>query len=669
MKPLLSALACLISFYSFCQNEKSAFTKFGKITIENLHEKIYSIDSNANAVILSDMGKTALEGNDKGWFSLVSTRHKVVHILNKNGYEEASVEIPLYVDGLDEERVSSLKAVTYNLEKGEIVETKLEKSEQFKENVDKNHRLLKFTMPQVKEGSIIEYQYQVTSDFISILDPWYFQSLTSPTLWSEFTFSVPQFFSYNFLNRGYLPMSINERKDRTENFNVSYANGSSRTEHANFSAGVSDFRWVVKNAPELKEENYTSSLRNHISRMEFQLASQSAPLTPHNFRTTWQEVMKGLLESESFGMKLNSNNGWMSEEVKPLFTGLNNNTEKARRIFYYVRDHFTSTDKYGVFMDQTLKNVFKTKKGSVAEINLLLTAMLRYADIEAYPVLLSTTGHGYSLEFSPMINSMNYVVVQCKDQGKTYYLDASQPRLGFDRLLENAYNGHARIANKDATPVYFQADSLREKKTTIIYISNKENGKWGGAIIQTPGFYESFHTRNTISEKGKEEFFKEIQKQYSSMATVQQSSIDSLSNLETPLTIKYKLEFSNDNEEILYFNPTLNEGYKKNPFVAAERNYPVEMPYTSEEVINETIEVPKGYMVDELPKQMLVKLDEEGKTFFEYRIEQSDNRISFLNRIRIHKAMFIADEYPGLREFFNIVVKKQSEQIVFKKKK
>ena len=153
------------------------------------------------------------------------------------------------------------------------------------------------------------------------------------------------------------------------------------------------------------------------------------------------------------------------------------------------------------------------------------------------------------------------------------------------------------------------------------------------------------------------------------MATVQQSSIDSLSNLETPLTIKYKLEFSNDNEEILYFNPTLNEGYKKNPFVAAERNYPVEMPYTSEEVINETIEVPKGYMVDELPKQMLVKLDEEGKTFFEYRIEQSDNRISFLNRIRIHKAMFIADEYPGLREFFNIVVKKQSEQIVFKKKK
>jgi hypothetical protein len=66
---------------------------------------------------------------------------------------------------------------------------------------------------------------------------------------------------------------------------------------------------------------------------------------------------------------------------------------------------------------------------------------------------------------------------------------------------------------------------------------------------------------------------------------------------------------------------------------------------------------------------MLLKLDEGGKTFFEYRIEQSGNRISFLNRIRIHKAMFIPEEYPALREFFNIVVKKQSEQIVFKKKK
>jgi transglutaminase-like putative cysteine protease len=670
MKFLLFGLACLISFYSFCQNEKSDFTKFGKITIEDLQKKVYTIDSNANAVILSDMGKVALEGNSKGWFSIVSERHKVVHILNKNGYEEASVEIPLYVDGRDEEKVTNLKAVTYNLENGEIVETKMEKSGQFKESVDKNHRLVKFTMPQVKEGSIIEYQYEVTSDFISILDPWYFQSLTAPTLWSEFTFSVPQFFSYNFLNRGYLPMSINERKDRTGNFRIADINSySGKTEHASFSAGVSDFRWVVKNAPELKKESYTSSLRNHISRMEFQLASQSNPLTPHNFRTTWQEVMKGLLESESFGMKLNSSNGWMSEEVKPLFKDLDNNTEKARKIFYYVRDHFTSTNEYGVFMDQTLKNVFKTKKGSVAEINLLLTAMLRYADIEAYPVLLSTTDHGYSFEFSPMINSMNYVVVQCKDQGKTYYLDASQPRLGFGRLLENAYNGHARIANKDATPVYFQADSLREKKTTLLSFVNKENGKWEGGFIQTPGFYESLHTRNIISEKGKEEFFKEIQKQYNTFATVQQPSIDSLSNLETPLTVKYNLEFNNDNEEILYFNPTLNEGYKKNPFVAEERNYPVEMPYASEEVIIETIEVPNGYVVDELPKQMLLKLDEEGKTFFEYRIEQSGNRISFLNRIKIHKAMFLPEEYPMLREFFNIVVKKQSEQIVFKKKK
>ena len=90
-------------------------------------------------------------------FSIISKRHTIIHILNKNGYDEANIEIPLYVDGRNEEKVSNLKAITYNLESGKIKETKLEKSGQFLEIVDKNRKVLKFTLPQVKEGSIIEY--------------------------------------------------------------------------------------------------------------------------------------------------------------------------------------------------------------------------------------------------------------------------------------------------------------------------------------------------------------------------------------------------------------------------------------------------------------------------------------------------------------------------------
>lgn len=668
MRLLCLLICCFFALQTIAQKQ-SPYPKFGKITVAELQKKQYAIDSSANAVVLSDIGEAALEGNSKGWFSIVWNRHRVVHILNKNGYDEANVEVPLYVDGSDEERLDNVRAVTYNLEGTKIIETKLDKGSVFKEKIDKNRILKKFTMPNVKEGCIIEYEYQVTSDFIWNLDPWLFQG-SSPELWSEFNFSVPQFFIYNFLSRGYHPIAINERKDRTVNFSVRDSRGSGAAENYNFSAGVTDYRWVMMDVPKLKEESFTSSLKNHISRIEFQLSAQADPLTPRNFRTTWPELTKGLLESEVFGSVLKNANNWLSDDVKPVFASVTSQVEKAKRIFDYVKNNFTCTGTTGhIYLDQSLKNVFKAKKGSVAEINLLLTAMLRYADLEAQPVILSTTSHGYAVEYSPMTSSFNYVIVQLNDNGTRYYLDASDAQLGFNKLHASCYNGHARVVNEAADPVNFSADSLKEFKTTLLIISNDEKGKWVGSMNQTPGYYESYDIRERIKEKGKEEFFKQVQKDFGADVKIIAPAVDSLTNYEDPVKLHYKMEVNPGDEEVLYINPMFGEAYKKNWFSAAERFYPVEMPYTMDETYIMSMEVPKGYVVDELPKQMLAKFDEEGASFFEYRITQSNNIISFRSRVKMARAFFMPDEYPTLREFFNLIVKKQSEQIVFKKQK
>jgi len=668
MKLYCLSLLCIVTFNAFSQKEQSPFTKWGRVSITDLQKKVYSLDSNANAIVLSDIGSAVVAGNSKGWFSIVSKRHAVVHILNKNGYDEANVEIPLYINNDGEEKVMNLRGVTYNLENGQIVQTKLEKSSIFKEKVDKNRIKQKFTLPGIKEGSIIEYEYEVSSDFIWNLDPWLFQG-SVPELWSEFSFTVPQFFSYNFLSRGYHAMYINERKERTDNFNIIDSRGTGATERFSFSAGVTDYRWVMKDVPELKEESFTSSIDNHISRIEFQLAAQSQPLTPRTFQTTWAELTKGLLESEYFGSVLKNGNNWLSDDVKPVSANVTSGVEKAKKIYTYVRDNFTCTGNEGIYMDQTLKNVLKSKKGTVAEINLLLTAMLRYAGLDASPVILSTRKHGYAFEFSPMTSNFNYVVVQFYDNDKAYYLDASDAKLGFNKLLSNCYNGHARIVDEQATAINLAADSLKEYKATLLIVTNDDKGKWIGNINQTAGYYESYDIRDRVKEKGKEEFFKEVQKDFGSDAKIIEPVIDSLTEYDKPVKLHYGVELNPGDEDILYINPMFGEGYKKNPFTSAERSYPVEMPYATDETFVLTMEVPKGYVVDELPKQMLAKLDEEGASFFEYRISHSSNLVSFRARIKINRAFFMPDEYQTLREFFNLVVTKQNEQIVFKKKK
>src|SRR4030095_1963822 len=171
-KIMLAAITVLLIFN--CQAQDKSPVKFGKISAEDFKTSVYSIDSNAAAVVIADIGTSSITGNSKGWFSIEFKHFKRIHILKKNSYELADVEIPLYTNGSSEEELQGLKAYTYNLENGKVVETKLERSGVFQDKLSKNHLLKKFTFPAIKEGSIIEYEYTIHSDFIFNLQPWEF---------------------------------------------------------------------------------------------------------------------------------------------------------------------------------------------------------------------------------------------------------------------------------------------------------------------------------------------------------------------------------------------------------------------------------------------------------------------------------------------------------------
>ena len=663
---LAFAILCLFISQAFAQ-EKSKI-KFGKITAEDFKQNVYNLDSSANAVVIADIGSTEIIGNTKGSFSLEFKNYRRAHILNKNGYDIADVEIRIYTDGSAEEELRSLKAVTYNLENGKVVETKLEtRSAVFKDKINKNLVIKKFTFPNIKEGSIIEYEYKLNSDFIFNLQPWDFQS-EYPCLWSEYNVSMPEFYYYVTLTQGYQPFYIQDRKDRRDNFSVTDNATTGASDRSSFSAGVTDFRWVMKDVPALKEESYTSTIDNHLSRIQFQLAELRDPFIPKKIMGTWQQACTDLLKDEDFGYSLNRDNGWLNDVMEEAIRGANTNLEKARNIFAYIRDNMTCTNYSRKYLEKPLKTVLKARNGNEAEINLLLTAMLLKAGLTADPVMLSTRSHGYSYPLYPMMDRFNYVISRLDIDGKFYYLDASQPRMGFGRLGYESYNGHARVINEAATPVELRADSLLEGKLTSVFIINDEKGNLTGSMQQAPGYYESYSLRNRIKDKGKEQLFSDIKKAFNADIEIAEPVIDSLDKYDQPLGIRYKFDLKTEGEDIIYFNPMFGEAWKENPFKSAQRTYPVEMPYAIDETYLLRLDVPKGYTIDELPKQILVKLNENDDGLFEYRLSESNGAISLRSRIRLKRAFFMPDEYETLREFFNLVVKKHSEQIVFKKK-
>ena len=642
-------------------------TKFGDITAKDFSNSIYPIDSNATAVVLVDRGHCSLEGNNKGWFSVVNKRFRRVHILNKNGYDIANVTIRLYSDGNDEEKLDKLKATTYNLENGKVVETKLDtKSGVFEDKADKRNKFKKFTFPNIKEGSIIEFEYTTISDFINSLDPWEFQG-SYPQLWSEFNFSVPAFFNYTFFTQGYLDYTVKTQSESTGSFNVSVSNGTGPSDRYHFNALNTDYRWAVKDVPALKEENFTSAIKNHIQKIDFQLVEQRDPLAYKRYIESWPQIIGRMMDSEYFGQSLSRDNGWLKEFVNPLLSKEDDAGSKARKIFNWVRDHFTCTSHQALMANQALKTLAKGKNGTVAEINLLLAAMLRYAGLEADPVILSTRSHGVTYSAYPLMNQYNYVIVSTELNGRKLLLDASEPGIGFGYLPLRCYNGSARVINNTAMVLELLPDSLQEVKYTSVFLVNDEKGNLVGSVQQTPGYYESLALRDRIRDKGMEELLKDIRKEFGMEIEIEKFGVDSLKQVDNPIGIHYEFAVKAEKEDILYINPLFGEAQKDNPFKSAERRYPVEMPFAFDETYNLQLEVPAGYKVDELPKSMVVKLNEEGHGIFEYRVSQSGNMISFRSRVKLSRADFAQDEYEMLREFFSLVVKKHGEQIVLKK--
>jgi len=120
---LLLALCCLPSLLLAQEKLK---LKFGKVALQDFEINSVLIDSSTNAVVLADMGKSVFIANPSDLtFSLIFTQKKRIKIINKNGFDAATVTIPLYVSNNKEEKLEDLDAFTYNIENGKVAQTKV----------------------------------------------------------------------------------------------------------------------------------------------------------------------------------------------------------------------------------------------------------------------------------------------------------------------------------------------------------------------------------------------------------------------------------------------------------------------------------------------------------------------------------------------------------------
>ena len=668
----LRCLLILMGQFLFMQwvSAQTAETmKFGKITPAEFQLNAEKFDSGASAVIIADIGTVKFEGNTSGYFNIIFTRFIRVRIMNKNGLDIGNREISLYhsSDG-DMEKIISIKGSTYNLENGSIKETKLDEKSIFTQKYNNNIDDKKFSMPALKEGSVFELEYSVKSPFTSRMESWSFQG-DYPVLWSEFKVTIPSPLHYVVRVQGDQHYKIDTGEFIPENYHVRVSNGASTDESYTVTGNSTYRRWVKTNVPSLHEEPFTSTIDNYYSKISFQLEyiQWSKESEKHFQRSTWNLLCKDLMTDEDFGASVNNDPGWLTEEVNKITAGLRSDSEKVVKLYNYVRDNFKSDGKHGLYKNGSLKEIYKRKNGKVADINLLLTAMILKANVKAEPMILSTRSNGLADPSYPLIDEYNYVICTAFPGGQFTTLDASRPYLKFGEIPLDCYNGYGHIIDPEMpTPVFFSADSVVEAGLTTVIIIN-DKGKISGSYSSTPGRSEAYDVRETTNGSSLKEYEKKVRDLNGSDFTMENFGIDSLNKYDFPINIHYDFDVKNSGSpDILYFNPMLSERNKTNPFKSAERLYPVEIPFCIESTYILHMDIPTGYQVDEIPKSARVAYN-ENEGMFEYLIQASATNIQMRVRLSLKKAFFPTDEYSTLRDFFTFVVKKESEEIVFKK--
>ncbi|MEA5459360.1 DUF3857 domain-containing protein [Arcicella sp. LKC2W] len=658
MKKLLLSLLILITFSANLFAQKPPPIEYGNIPLEDLQMKTYTKDSSAEAVILCDYGEYFYTFTDN-YPTVNYRRHVRIKILKKSGFNQANIKIGYRVgrENYQNEIIRTIKATTYNLKSdGSIVKYDLDNKSIFDNKANQYLHYQIFTLPQIQEGSIIEYTYDLESGVWFNLRNWEFQK-NIPVIWSELRANIPAYFDFNITLRSLIPLTFNEIEQ-----------GKKHQLRSDVEDKFLHYRFVMQKVEALKEEPYLTTIENFRSTLSFELAATYFPnQLKRDYSQTWKSLNETLITNENFGKQIKRFE--QAETIAQLLKSENKDTLSLLTAAYkHIQKTMQWNEEQAFTTNNNLDKVYEKRIGNSAEINLMLIRLLRECGFDANPVLLSTRDNG---EVSDLVlmDKFNYVVAHISLKDNDLLLDATDPLIPTGILPMRCLNKRGRlIVRKNSKWVVINTEPIR-KKITIINMDILTDQSLKGTIRTSFAGHNASEFRTQVIKKGKANYLADYKKNrpnqtFESLQIFNLDTLENLAELAVKTTLNEVYSIAGDR---LYFSPMLGEAEKSNPFQTKERKYPVDFGVPQEDNYIATFSIPKGYIVEEMPKIENITLPNNGGKFI-FNCTLDGEQLKVNSKITLRKAIYTEAEYSTLREFYNRIVSKHAEQVVFKKK-
>lgn len=650
-KIILCVLVAIAPLFSKAQENYSE--EYGKITQYEASMTEYTADPEAEAVVIYDIGTNYFQGDDtKGFLLHMETRTKI-KILKAAGTKYAQIEIPFYKDGRDVESIIDIEATVYNNENGKPTKTVLNTKKVFEEKINNDVSILKIALPDVREGSVIEYKYHIVTPFFFHMRKWEFQQKI-PVIHSKLIYKAIPYYEYTYIVRGV--KQFDEFDSVTKNQDIRF--GSLLYQEKIYSFGM-------KNLPAFRDEEFISAEEDYMVSINFQISKIYFPNGGfQNYISTWPALCDDFLKRDDFGKYIKNSEKEGKKLLPTLDLANKSQLEQAIEITQYVKTMYKWDETNGKFATDNLSTFLKAKSGNSADINLYLIGLLKAANITVNPVVLSTRNHGAVSKSHPFQQFLNYVIAQIEIDGQKYFADATEPLRYFDELPIRCTNVEALVV-KPKTEEWIVTTQKEVAKTQKVFklkvLPEQQLLKVNIEYILSG--QDAYQFRNTYD--GKNDNLVDYFKKNNNVNIEDSLTVINYSEMNKPFSFSFNSSTSFESASgKLFIHPFCNLSVSDNMFKQTTRTLPIDLIYLRNVEYKSEIEIPEGYKVEYLPKELT---HDSRLMTINYSTKKVDNKIEVSAKYFFNTNLYDAKDYARLKYSYAEIIKQFSDMIVLVK--
>lgn len=639
MKLFILLLSCSITFSSLSQNTeeylkfKELFPNDSYVTLNN--EIVYELKINRDKIeITKDIFEENLYLDESANFN-----------------RKKSLSYSTFIE------LEEIEAATLSPSMNSYSETKVTDFTE-KNNLDESFyddsKQVSFIYPNLKKGSKTNLSYRYNIKNPRFLSPFYFGGYY-PTVTTSVTIIADQDINLEF------------KEFQTDITRIDFVKDEKRRKVI--------YKWVSKDNPGYDIENDAPSFKTIVPHIVPIIKSYK---TKDGDIKVLEEVKD--LYQWYYSLVKDINNQPTDQDLINVVNEITKDKptelEKVKAIYYWTQKNI----KYiafeyalGGFIPREANDVFNKKYGDCKDNSSILYEMLKIAGIEGHLTWIGTRSIPYTYNEVPTPAVDNHMILSYENEGKTYYLDATGRHIKID--YPSPF-----IQGKEAL-VSYGPDEFKIKKVPIV--PAHKNQTIDSTFVKIDGKTLIGNSRTYLKGYTANDLYYTLERlktdddilSYYKAKFLKGNNSFLISNYKEHNTFSYEKDFYIDYDfsigsyvqnigSEIFVNPHLNRFFSELK-TKDDRKFGVEYEYKRQFTYTNIFEIPEGYTVEYLPKNIEYKNDlislsltykQVGDTFI---TQQSGSLDSLLIDL---------EQQKEINEIVEKVEKAYKEIIVLKKK-